>query len=592
MSEIDVAWFDLNEKRFSLHDAIFGTLDAIKQFDSTRIEAWKEFLSVYTGRQIPGDLVPWDLPSPEMNPQMSYNATAQAIDTIVSRVTAQDPAPYFLTRYGTEQKQRAAETFQAFTNGVFWLTDAWDEIHSALLDAAMLGIGHVIVLDAPQKVTVDRCTPGSVWVDPLTGKRADGYFFERYVSRQDLIELYPDHEKKLLLTSGHPISLPVVHTVPDLIRVVECWQRNKRHVVCVENCTLVDEKWGEHLPIKPIRISDPVPYGYWQSIGLVEACLPIQNEIDFVAKQLQNNHECCAVPTIVTSEKAEVPFEHVATNQPVRVLRSKSGIPFEVINPRFADQQQFQYQEGLYQKLFERALISLLSAHGQKPPGLNSGVALRNWHDIESIGLSRVAKRLERFVGEVAEEVVRAGRRVYKGYGDWSVKVPSKKMFKDLKWSEAAMKKDEFMIQVRPVSKMPMTVSAKLEHVTYLKNEGFISPQEGREILDMPDTEREEELGNAPVNYLKDGLERMAEEPGYRLVPTIFFDLSLAQKLAGAYYCKLAQQEADPKILEKYEDFALDCRRMEEKMQQAMMQMQQQMMAQQQPQPPPQEQQQ
>ena len=70
----------------------------------------------------------------------------------------------------------------------------------------------------------------------------------------------------------------------------------------------------------------------------------------------------------------------------------------------------FQHLDRLYNRAYEIAGISQLSAQSKKPGGLTSGIAITEYNDIESERFNIIGQRYENFYKNAARHIIRLAK--------------------------------------------------------------------------------------------------------------------------------------------------------------------------------------
>ena len=193
--------------------------------------------------------------------------------------------------------------------------------------------------------------------------------------------------------------------------------------------------------------------------------------------------------------------------------------------------------------------MSQLSAASQKPAGLNSGKALREYNDIESDRFNTIGKAYEKLFLDLARIAIDKAKEIYAREGGYEVKVPGKKFIESIDWKQIDLDEDDYVMQMFPVSSLPNTPEGRLQTVQEYMQAGIISPRSGRRLLDFPDLDQIEDLANSQEDYLHEILEKIVDD-GIFTPPDPFDDLKLAQELSLEYYTRAKLQGVEEEKLE------------------------------------------
>ena len=106
---------------------------------------------------------------------------------------------------------------------------------------------------------------------------------------------------------------------------------------------------------------------------------------------------------------------------------------------------------------------------------------------------------------------------------------------RSIKWSEVDMDEDRYQLKVFPSSALPSTPSGRTATVEQWIGAGFISREQGMQLLDFPDLESflADEL--APFDIVLDAIERMVEDGEY-VPPEPIQNFKLSKDLVSKAY--------------------------------------------------------
>jgi hypothetical protein len=163
------------------------------------------------------------------------------------------------------------------------------------------------------------------------------------------------------------------------------------------------------------------------------------------------------------------------------------GIKPEIMVPVAVPQEWFAHLDNLYQKAYQIAGVSQLSSQAQKPQGLNSGKAIREFNDIESERHILAGKAWEQFHLDASDLMIDCAMDIAEEYGDHEVMTREKDRVLKVKWSEIDLKEDQYMMQAYPTSFLSKTPAGKLQDVIELSQAGFLDKEASLKLLDFPD---------------------------------------------------------------------------------------------------------
>ena len=266
-------------------------------------------------------------------------------------------------------------------------------------------------------------------------------------------------------------------------------------------------------------------------------------EINKLALRIQQSMHLLSVPWLFVQHGSRV-VESRLRNVPGTII-NYVGQPPTAYNPTAMHPEVYSHMERLFGKAYEIAGISELSATGKKPPGLESGAALRTYHDIETERFISVGQRFERAFMDSAEWFFDLAREIVKESGTFPVRGVKSNALQEVDFKDVEMAQNDYILQAYPVSLLPSTPAGRLQAVTELIQNGVINQREHIvRLLDFPDLES--------VTSLYDVLERDVEwriqeiiENGIYHAPEPVMDLAFAKERMTMAYLEAQQDELD-----------------------------------------------
>jgi hypothetical protein len=292
-----------------------------------------------------------------------------------------------------------------------------------------------------------------------------------------------------------------------------------RRVVAIETDTLADEEWKRpRFNACWMRYKDPLQGFYGES--MIEELRGPQKEINYILKELRINirkHGTTYYQVMHKSQVAEVEKLDPAHN--VVITGAVDGMG-QVIVPPPAHNLVFTLLNLHKQAAYETTGMNEISASAARPPGLDSGEALREWNAIQSERYSRSYHRVERTVAEAGELFADAAadidRNAPSGY---NVRLGKDRdeIFEEVPWKELALDEGSYKVSTYPGSSLPFQPPGRTQAVTTAINAGApIDPDEMLGLLGWNDLSRYTELRLAPVRHLRALFERMIATGEYQ----------------------------------------------------------------------------
>ena len=457
------------------------------------------------------------------------NVIKSACDTAAAMIAKNRPAITFLTEGGNFSQKRRAKMLEKFVMGIFQTGKVYKEAVRVFRDATIFGTGFMKVFVDDGDFCCERVMVDEIVVDELACRSAPprDLYQRKFVDREALIADYPEHEDAIR-ESNHKSSQWTSYRKmsDDEVVVIEAWYLppNKstpgRHVQCVEGGTLLDEEWTWPVfPFATFHWCDPV-IGFWGS-GIVENNYGTQLRINKLNKFIDRCQDLVAVPRIWLNTASKILTPQITTEIGA-LYRYRGDRPpvFQVAQAVGAEV--YQYKEQLKESIFQQEGISRMSAHAQKPVGLEAAVALREYNDIESDRFAIQAQDYEEFFLEIAKLLIRWARQENKNQKFTSI-FRARSYIKKINWKDVDLDEDKYVMHVTASSILSRTPAGRKQSVKEMLQAGWIDEAEGRRLLNLPDIESSDSMATAAerdieavIEMLLDG-EFLAPDPAQHL---------------------------------------------------------------------------
>lgn len=492
---------------------------------------------------------------PSSTNKISLNVIASCVDTLVAKIGKNKVKPYFLSSNATLRQKRKAQSMNRFTQGLFHDSKVYKTAPRVLKDACIMGTGVTKVYTNPitNRVTVDRVLPDELCVDIN-----DGYYGEprnlyqrKFVPKTLLKSLYPEladriQQAQVEMLDAHALS----GTATDMVLVIEAWHlpsspdaKDGRHLITVNTVVLVDETWeDECFPFAILHYKAPV-LGYFGS-GVAEELTGVQIEINRLLMFIRDSMKVISNPRVYLQRGSKIVKEHM-TNQIGGIVQYDGQAPIiqaaQAVHPEI-----FQQLERLYEKAFQIVGVSQLSSQSQKPSGLDSKVALREFSDIETERFATLALAYQELHIDIATLAFKEIQRNAKaGKASYTVKAFDRKHgVEKLDWKDIYSEDDMFVMQPFPTSALPDTPSGKLQAIADMKAampDKFDSDTT-MDLLDFPDLDSVTSRMLSPTKLAEKICDDMVLNQIYR-TPDPTWNLAKCQQMALFYSAELQLQE-------------------------------------------------
>lgn len=481
-------------------------------------------------------------PSSTPKDRVTFNVVQSAIDTVTSKIAKNKPKPYFLTSGGNWAQQRKAKKLNKFIEGVFYEQEAYKHATRIFKDACIVGDGVMHVYRKDDKICYERIMARELFTD-----YTDSYYGEprqihrlKNIDRQVLIETFPEKKNKIKEANRAFIDYSgSLQSISDQVTVSESWHlpsgpkaKDGLHCICIDGEVIFEEEYTkQYFPFVFMKWSERQD-GFWAQGG-AEQIQNIQLELNKLLWVIQRSMHLAGTFKVFLENGSKIVKEHL--NNDIGAIVNYSGTAPQYVLPSMVQPELFNQVANLKNMAFEQMGISQLSATSQKPAGLNSGKALREYNDIETDRFMTIGQMYERFFLELARHSIGVAVDIFNDIGSYPVKLPNKKYLETVDWSEIDLSEDDYVMKMYPVSSLPETPEGKLQTIQEYIQAGMLTPRTGKRLLDFPDLEQVEDIQDASEDYLNKVFEMMIED-GIYTPPRPQNDLKLARELALEYY--------------------------------------------------------
>lgn len=555
-----VRWW--NEKEESFHQNIFPIVENITKQQNYRHLNNIKYARLYQNMEVMGfygSLYSKTANSTFNNNRLTLNVVKSCIDTAAAKLSKNKPKPMFLTKGGVWKQQRKAKDLNKYTEGLFYQMNIYEEGKKSFIDSGVMGTGALKFFPRDGKIQCERALIDEIVVDDSEGMYGtpQTLYQIKYVSRDLLKEWFTGNDAQIDAANSGVPGDAYNSSSADLIKVVEAWHLGSKgkHTICIENKTLIKEDWKkDYFPFAFFRWC-PRIVGFYGT-GIAEEILGIQLEINKTLRNIQQAMNLNAVPRWMIENSSNVNTAHI-TNGIGSFIKYSMTKPEPFVAPAMSAEV-YGYLENLYKKAFEIVGISQLSAMAQKPAGLNAGVAIQTYNDIESERFMLQGQRWEQFYMEAADICIDMSRDLYQDNPNLSVKVKRNKFIEEIKWKDVDLDKDAYIMQAWPVSILPSTPAGKLEKITELTQAGYIDQEQAKSLLDFPDLEQYMNVANASIEDLNMIIDGMIDD-GVYTTPEPYMNLQQCINTTQSYYLFAKTQNVPEERLELLRQFIDDC---------------------------------
>lgn len=499
-----------------------------------------------------GQTLPIDRPT--------MNVVQSCVDTLISRITQQRPRPVFLTDNGDYRMRNMAKQMNSFIQGEFYQMRAYELGSLLLRDAAIWGTGCAKVLRKNDRVALERRVCMDLLVDENDGIYGDPRcLYETKLVDRSVLKFENPDERGMIdrAEAGFPYQSADM-TSSDQIIVAEAWHLpsgpdadDGRHALVCSEGVIFEEPWGkDSFPFVFLHYS-PRPMGFWGQ-GLAEQLMGTQVEINKLLMTISQSINLVGVPRVFVEDGSKVVKAHL-NNAIGSIVTYRGTKPQYEVAP-CVPQELYAQLQRLVDYAYQQSGISALAAQAQKPAGLNSGEALRNYDDIQSDRFAALVKRYDQFYIDLAYQDIYEAQEIAEDEGKYTTVYPNKDGTREIDLPKADILENP-IIQCFDASSLPRDPAGRLQKITELMQGGLLSPEEGRRLLDFPDLEQVDKLKNAREERILHDLDAIIADGKYNPPdPSVW--IQKAMELVGDYinlYGPAKLEEKKMQMLRNYQ---------------------------------------
>src|ERR1700690_152083 len=469
----------------------------------------------------------------------ALNGVASAADVLMNKIYKNRPFIEWIAPRSDFKTRCATKAATEWVDAVFDELQVWKIVELCGLDCMTYPASFAKVCEGSDgKPDIIRVLDEEILLMP---DDAGGYGNPRsliqrvFVNRDDAIAKYAvgedaDHIREQLENAAG-VS-PGFYKSPiqydDTLGLVEGWRlpspdgkERGRRVLAIDNVLLQDEEWTrDHFPFAKLVFS--LVSNSWKGQSLAEIALPLQRELERIVTTIAECERRNAWPrwayTTASQGNPEMfagPGFIVTTGDMPQAL-DQPAVPKEL----------YQSRDAIEARLYKRLGISEAQTSGTVPGGLNSGVAVLAYNQVDDSRHVATAQRQEDFVTDIARLLIEQAEE-----SDFRVKVNGKMQG----WRDIGISMKKAKAQAFPMSRLPTMPAARLQTIENRYNEGTITRQTKMRLQDVPDTQGFEDLFASSEDYIYKTLDQLVYDGKY-IPPLPYSNLQQALALAQARF--------------------------------------------------------
>lgn len=560
-------WWNAGSKK-DLGQQLIATAAFLKQQQSYRYRQASIFARLYGNKALTSyvggnfNKLPMGNTYPADRPTM--NVIQSCIDTLTSRITQSRPRPIFLTDNGDYKQRNLAQKMNNFISGELYQTKAYDLGELMLRDASVFGTGCIKIFESSDaRVALERVLNIDLLTDPndaFYGSPTQLYQI-KLLDRGVAMDKFPKYASLIekaeqgFVDSGGDYG----QTIADQVIFVEGWHlpsgkdaKDGLHsIVCSSGVVFEEEMTKQKFPFEFLQ-SSPAIAGF-DGQGTAERLMGTQAEINKLLMTITRSINLVGVPRVFVEDGSKIVKAHL-NNEVGSIVTYRGTAPVYSVAPCVPEEMYGQLQR-LVQYAYQQEGVSGLAAQAQKPAGLNSGEAIRNYDDLQSDRFAALVRRYENVFINLSYQIIDLAKDIAMRDGKYQTVYPDKNGAKQIDFPETKLLDDPFVIQCYDTSSLPKDPAGRQQRLSEWAQAGIISLKEYRRLTGFPDLEQEDKLANAAEERILQVLDQIVETGKYT-PPDPFMDLQLANQTAIQYINLYSSAKLEEEKLQKIRDFS------------------------------------
>lgn len=546
-----------------------STANYLQKTQQYRIRGASIFSRIYSGKglmnyALNSKILDTSNQLPVRRPTM--NVTQSCIDTLVSRITQNQPRPMYLTEGGNYRQQKLAMNLDQFIAGEFYRCKTYDTGGMSLRDGCVFGDGFIKVFEENKKVVHQRTLTTELFADKddsWYGKPRQLVQF-MLIDRGVLASMNPKAEDKIAKANKAYVdgSGESAETISDQIIAVELWHRRSgenandgRHVIVCSAGVILDETWDkDYFPFVKMPYN-PHSVGYF-SQGLAEMLMGTQLGIDTILRTVSEAMNVVGVPRVFMDEMSKI-LEASINNNVGSIVKFRGNPPiFNTSNSNAPDV--YEHLMRLIQFAYQIAGISQLTASGVKPAGLNSGEAQREYLETQDERFNSLEKRYVNMYNELAMQTTDVASDIVTKWGSYTTVYPGRDGLAELEFPDLKELKDTYTIQCYDESSLPRDPAGRQAKLSEQLASGEITLQVYQRLSSFPDIAANDKLANSLQNRITKILDDIVFEGKQPVIDAFLLDpTDIATTKAVQYINLYSTQKLEEKRIQMLRDFVI-----------------------------------
>lgn len=496
--------------------------------------------------------------------RVTENIIAANVDTVVSVISTAEIRARYMTDGADWKQQRTARRLEWYTEDLSARYDVLPKCRKAFKESVKKGNGLVKVHAVFDEPRVEQIPIENVVVpaDECRDGRAPRQMHQwEYIDADELAARFPDHEADIERVRKTGRRSRQHYTSTMISHDVEClWSyrlpvgkkdakgyKPGRETLVIDGATLIDRKWErDYFPFGMMAWSERANSFY--AISAAERIMGIQralNKNNWVIEK--GNDNVVSPPIYVRPADANIGAK---TNRVNGYTMYRADLP-QTVQHQSVSNETYNRNQALKEAAQQEFGQTSMATHGAKPPGLDSGVAMREFKDQTTQRFASQEDAFEHLVLWCNYLLI----DVCKDLGAKAPKVERTSRFgsRVLAWKDVDMK--DVRVQIKAAANLNRTPAGRTQLVLEFAQAGIISQESARRLTQHPDMEAEMSLYTAALESIEMDLDEIAD--GRTVMPEPFTNVEMAVWRGQREYLKWRSDGAPERILEKLRQYVV-----------------------------------
>ncbi len=550
-------WGELPKGSSDMARAVFHEVDRIDRETISEQNERRKACAMYGRLDTWGNQLIVDRLIPP-HKRIAHNVLATAIDALGAEVTTTKPRPLCQTLGGNFRERRKARLHTHYYDAKFHLERVRYKTFQAVRDACVPGLGIVQVYrkyphmakQGKDEVGIRRIFPLNFVIDDTNclDEPPRQCYLKHSMDKRHSMKKWAKHAKAIEQSRAPRYTWKRTAKGKDnRVEIIESWSlpsypgaKDGKHIICCENAVLFEEEWDcEFFPFAFLRAVPP-QHGFWGE-KIIMRGETSQYELNKLLRRVQQSMHVHAVPRVFMPRQAGIVKGQVRNNVGI-VIEYDGNQPPLFLTPQSIGSDVYEHIRLLESWIFKELGVSELSATSRKPAGLDSGVALRSYNDVQSQRWLHLERSFEEMYVRIAELLEYFEGKIADDYSGHMVGATHREFLQTMKWSDIRLDRTKIAIRVQAASALPNTPAGKLSALEDMVRNQVITPEEFVMMSDMPDLEAIRNMKLAPREYFEDLFDKFLDGEEKFRQPEPHMNFMLGREVAGL---KLAQAEME-----------------------------------------------